>query len=490
MVAGTDAVGRLRNISPVSSSRRINLSENIIGGLVAMADAAVTFLMGAVILVLYVDTSEVDLALYAVALATTTCVVLNAFHVARLYTFERIVAPWSQLSRITGACAMAFLILVAVAFVFKASESFSRLWVILWFGNTALLVLASRALIAWLIDRAAKRGLLTRRIVVYGTNEIAREFITNLQRSGQPWNEVVGVFDDRTNRVGPAGQLFAVGGDLHALLETARRQHVDEILVTLPWAGPNSRIDSVLRTLSVLPARVNLYVCDNLAKYLNKGVRTEHGITVTPVYERPMTGWQALVKRVFDLTVSSLVLLLVLPVFLIIAVAIKLDSPGPIFFRQHRFGFNDELIPVWKFRTMYRDQTDNNAERLATIDDPRITRVGHFLRRTSLDEIPQLFNVVSGSMSLVGPRPHATRAKADGRLYQEVIEGYGSRHRVKPGITGWAQVNGWRGETDTADKIIKRVEHDLHYISNWSLRLDIDILLRTVQVVLKGDNAH
>jgi len=181
---------------------------------------------------------------------------------------------------------------------------------------------------------------------------------------------------------------------------------------------------------------------------------------------------------------------MVSPIMLACAIAIKLDSPGPIFFKQKRYGYNNNLINVYKFRSMYVTQLDANASKLATRDDPRITRIGRILRRTSLDEIPQLINVVLGQMSLVGPRPHATQAKAAGKLYEEVVKEYAVRHKVKPGITGWAQVMGWRGETDTEDKIIRRVECDLYYMENWSILLDIEILFRTVLAVLGGSNAY
>ncbi len=173
------------------------------------------------------------------------------------------------------------------------------------------------------------------------------------------------------------------------------------------------------------------------------------------------------------------------------AIAIKLDSPGPVFFKQKRYGFNNELIEVYKFRSMRVDALDPSAARLVTKRDPRVTRVGRFIRKTSIDELPQLFNVVfKGDLSLVGPRPHAIHAKAADRQYDEVVDGYFARHRVKPGITGWAQINGWRGETDTSDKIQRRVEHDLYYIENWSMLFDLRILALTPFSVLKAANAY
>jgi lipopolysaccharide/colanic/teichoic acid biosynthesis glycosyltransferase len=175
---------------------------------------------------------------------------------------------------------------------------------------------------------------------------------------------------------------------------------------------------------------------------------------------------------------------------LAVAAAIKLDSTGPVLFRQKRHGFNNEVIQVLKFRSMYVDRCDDSAAKLVTKHDRRVTRVGRFIRKASLDELPQLFNVITGSLSLVGPRPHALQAKAANRLYPAVVEGYFGRHNVKPGITGWAQIHGWRGETDTPEKIQKRVEHDIYYIENWSLLLDLYILIKTPFALLKSENAY
>jgi len=200
--------------------------------------------------------------------------------------------------------------------------------------------------------------------------------------------------------------------------------------------------------------------------------------------------WGYVLKAIEDRVLATLFLLIGLPIFAVIGALIKLDSNGPVFFKQKRYGFNNELIEVYKFRTLRQDMTDHNAERLVTADDPRVTRIGKFLRRTSLDELPQLISVLKGHMSIVGPRPHATAAKAGSRLYQEVVDGYYARHRVKPGITGWAQINGWRGETDTEEKIMRRTEHDLHYIDNWSIWLDLYIVARTPLALIRGLNAY
>jgi len=214
-------------------------------------------------------------------------------------------------------------------------------------------------------------------------------------------------------------------------------------------------------------------------------------VPVLPVFDRPIADWDVVMKWLFDKIIGGLALLAVLPLMALIALAIKLESRGPVLFRQKRYGFNNDLIEVYKFRSMYTDKTDAAANTLVTKNDPRVTRVGRIIRKTSLDELPQLFNVVfKGNLSLVGPRPHAVNAKAEAKLYDEAVDGYFARHRVKPGITGWAQINGWRGETDTHEKIHQRVEHDLYYIENWSLLLDLYILARTPFALVKTENAY
>jgi len=208
------------------------------------------------------------------------------------------------------------------------------------------------------------------------------------------------------------------------------------------------------------------------------------------VFDKPLTDWGQLLKTIEDRVIAFLALAFLSPFIALIALAIRLDSKGPVFFRQRRYGFNNELIEVYKFRSMYVSASDATAAKLVTRGDPRVTRVGRILRKTSLDELPQLINVVKGELSLVGPRPHATHAKAQDELYTDVVEGYFARHKVKPGITGWAQINGWRGETDTIEKIHRRVEHDLYYIENWSIFFDLYILLRTPFALFDTENAY
>jgi exopolysaccharide biosynthesis polyprenyl glycosylphosphotransferase len=206
------------------------------------------------------------------------------------------------------------------------------------------------------------------------------------------------------------------------------------------------------------------------------------------VFDRPLAGWSAIIKSAMDRVVGLCALVVLSPLMLATAVAVRLESKGPVLFKHKRYGFNNELVEVWKFRSMYTEMSDANAAKLVTKDDPRVTRVGRFIRKTSIDELPQLFNVLKGELSLVGPRPHATQAKAATELYEQVVDGYFARHKVKPGITGWAQINGWRCETDTHDKIANRVKYDLEYIDRWSIWLDLRILIKTPFALLSPAN--
>ena len=247
----------------------------------------------------------------------------------------------------------------------------------------------------------------------------------------------------------------------------------------------------MLRKLWVLPVDIRLAAHANQLRFRPRSYSYIGQLPVLDIFDKPIADWDVVIKLVFDKIVGSLALIALSPVLAARPRSRSSSkSPGPVLFKQKRYGFNNELIEVFKFRSMYVDQLDATASKLVTRDDPRVTRVGRFIRKTSIDELPQLFNVVfKGDLSLVGPRPHAVHAKAADRQYDEVVDGYFARHRVKPGITGWAQINGWRGETDTQEKIQQRVEHDLYYIENWSILFDLRILALTPISLVKATNA-
>lgn len=280
------------------------------------------------------------------------------------------------------------------------------------------------------------------------------------------------------------------GADLIFGQILVRDQGIDLIIIAMPWTAFD-RIRQFLHQLSSWA--VDIYMApDQLGLvYADRPVYRIGGMHVLSLKDRPISEWNALIKRAEDVLIALPATLLLSPLLALIALAIRLESKGSPLFVQQRYGFNNNLIKVYKFRSMYTEHTDADAAKLATRDDSRITRVGRFIRRTSLDELPQLFNVLEGTMSIVGPRPHATQAKAGDRLYQEAVNLYASRHRVKPGITGWAQCHGWRGETDTEEKIVKRVEFDLYYIEHWSIFLDLLVIWKTLRLLLvKHDNAY
>jgi Undecaprenyl-phosphate glucose phosphotransferase len=278
-------------------------------------------------------------------------------------------------------------------------------------------------------------------------------------------------------------------GNIDELVAFARGSRIDVIIVALPQAA-ESRVLQLLQKLWVLPADIKLSAHNNRLRFRPRTYSYIGNVPFIDLADKPIANWDYVRKWVFDKAMALIAVILLAPVMVLIALAIKLDSKGPVLFRQKRQGFNNELIEVLKFRSMYVDRSDADAVKLVTKDDDRVTRVGRLLRKTSLDELPQFFNVLKGDLSLVGPRPHALKAKAEDKLYHDVVDGYFARHRVKPGVTGWAQVNGWRGETDTEEKIQRRVEHDLYYIENWSVTLDLYILLMTPFALFKTQNAY
>jgi len=342
-----------------------------------------------------------------------------------------------------------------------------------------------------LVRRWTREGRLDRRTVVVGADANGESLIRSLAVQRDSDVRVIGAFDDRGDERSPT-MCDGVPklGTVDDLVEFARRTRVDLVIFALPISAEN-RILQMLRKLWVLPVDIRLSAHSNKLRFRPRSYSYIGSVPVLDVFDRPIADWDVVMKWLFDKIVGSLAIICLAPVMALAALAIKLDSKGPVFFKQRRYGFNNELIEVYKFRSMYVEQTDATASRLVTKDDPRVTRVGRFIRKTSLDELPQLFNVVfTGNLSLVGPRPHAVHAKAEDRLYDEAVDGYFARHRVKPGITGWAQVKGWRGETDTIEKLERRVAHDLHYIENWSMLFDLKILAMTPFALVAAKNAY
>ena len=336
-----------------------------------------------------------------------------------------------------------------------------------------------------------RQGRLTRRTAIVVGGPLGEALACALASQRDSDVRVVGLFDDRGDDRSPQSIAgLRKLGNVDDLIEFARRTRVDLVLFSLPISA-EGRILQMLKKLWVLPVDIRLSAHSNKLHFRPRSYSYLGNVPVLDVLDQPITDWDVVMKWLFDKIVSALALIALSPVMVLVALAIKLDSRGPVLFKQKRYGFNNELIEVYKFRSMYVEQSDAGASKLVSKDDPRVTRVGRFIRKTSLDELPQLFNVLFVSnLSLVGPRQHAVNAKAEEQLYDQAVDGYYARHRVKPGITGWAQINGWRGETDTHEKIQRRVEHDLHYIENWSVLFDLYILAKTPLALLKTENAY
>lgn len=466
------------------------LSPEILTSLIVLLDLFVIMAAGLLLYILYVGWTPHKYPAYFLMTAAGATLTVAVFYMSGLYQLSAVVKPVTVLRKIMAICTVVFLAQVVFLFGAKVSAELSRVWIFSWFITNIVLIMCARFLAAHLVVSEVEKGGLSNNLIVVGGGIEGMKLLRHLVSADNPCNRIVGIFDDRSDRVSPSILGYPVLGNVDDLITYVRNNRSDEILLTLPWQAQD-RIQEILRKLDALPVHVCLGPDPAvLSSFPQARWRDCAGLPVVEISKKPIAGWQYVLKQAEDWLLGGLALLVSLPIMLVVAVLVKMDSPGPVFFRQRRYGFNDQLIEVWKFRTMYADKTDHDAETLTRRNDRRVTRIGGFLRRSSLDELPQIFNVIKGEMSLVGPRPHALKAKAGNRLYQEVVEKYASRHKVKPGITGWAQVNGWRGETDSEHKIVQRIEHDLYYINHWSLLLDIEILIRTIGACFRGENAY
>ncbi|MFN4282815.1 MAG: undecaprenyl-phosphate glucose phosphotransferase [Alphaproteobacteria bacterium] len=489
----TPPVAGLRLDYSADNSSRTAVSEETFGNIVGVFDALFIALVGMASYEIYLEwlmaEKNHDTVAYFSVIAISVIVASQRFAAARVYSLDALRSVKFQVKRVVFAWTSAIVLLVVAAFLLKISEDFSRMWLLLWYAGSTALLVASRFVIAHRLKRWAAEGRYFRAVAVVGAGPLGQRFVETIQAERSLGLHVVGLFDDRRSRVPPVVAGVPVIGSTADLVNNIRYGKIDLVVIAMPLSAED-RVLQFARQLRALPVDVRLLsdaVGFNLA---NRPVSYWAGIPAINIADKPMTGWRFLFKRVSDVAISTLCLILLAPLFAVVALLVKLDSPGPVFFRQQRHGFNRNLFDIYKFRTMRQDAADHAAERLVTKDDERVTRLGRFLRRTSIDELPQLWNVLKGDMSLVGPRPHALSAKAENKLYDDAVAEYAERHRVKPGITGWAQVSGWRGETDTVEKIQKRVEHDLYYIDHWSLWLDAWILILTAVKIVAGKNAY
>ncbi|WP_372760477.1 undecaprenyl-phosphate glucose phosphotransferase [Pseudoalteromonas sp.] len=381
-----------------------------------------------------------------------------------------------------AAMCVAFVCSYLIIVLLSVSAPLSNTAFTLWFSLCLILLYFWRLLVYLFKKNRCKLGLCLKNVAIIGATESAAYLYNEIAKNEELGFNFVGFYDDRKPE-----RVFAtqsVAGNIETAIDLAREGKIVALYIALPLKA-DKRIADLLLQLGDTTVDVHI-IPDFLLSALIQG-RIEHigEIDTLSMVESPCLGSHELIKRCEDILFSLIILLLISPLLLLIAIAVKLTSPGPVIFKQDRYGLDGRKIKVWKFRSM--TDTKNNDVSQATKNDARVTRVGRFLRRTSFDELPQFLNVLEGYMSIVGPRPHAV---AHNEEYRKKVQFYMFRHKAKPGITGWAQVNGWRGETDTVIKMAKRVEYDLHYIKNWSLMFDIKIIFLTIFKGFKHENAY
>ncbi|WP_166802308.1 exopolysaccharide biosynthesis polyprenyl glycosylphosphotransferase [Microvirga pakistanensis] len=430
-----------------------------------VADAVILLVSGLAPVLLYENIDSESYARYIQAIIVTPFIQVLSSQAVKANAAKRIFDLQWSLQRGVASVLLTFAMLMVIGVATKTTVEYSRVWFFSWVILSVSLMVAARILLlAWVGAKLANGACLQRALIV----SCGDSFATGRQLALET-----------ARWIRPVGAINV--SDLDSTPDLApylKQLSPDVVILCIPL----SQIETALRKFKALSQHaVEVLVLPQAALDLRKAIRLRRigDQTLLQIAEPPLTDWDITVKRIEDVVVASLALVLLSPLMLLTALAIRLDSRGPVLFRQTRAGFNGQTIELWKFRSMYVEASDPHASRQTSKRDPRVTRVGRFIRRTSIDELPQLWNVLEGKMSVVGPRPHALATSAEGKALDALVEEYVSRHRVKPGITGWAQVNGARGELRSREQVKRRVDYDLHYIENWSLLFDFKIILMT-----------
>ncbi|WP_156358372.1 undecaprenyl-phosphate glucose phosphotransferase [Sphingobium sp. Leaf26] len=361
--------------------------------------------------------------------------------------------------------------------------------ILIWAAACALALLSGRAFMVGTTRFLRRRGVFDQRSAMIGTGRSAAQLVRYVAQHEILTLSLIGIFGDTADISDQDEVGVPYLGNLTALLSAIREGMVKRVIIALP-SDQESRVKAIVARLSETPVEIRLLPANDSFSWMENPVVVLGELPVFTLLDWPLSRRQRLLKALEDRLLAFVALLILMPVMGMIALAIRLESPGPALFRQQRQGYNCRNFAILKFRTMHQAEHPAEAVRQAQRGDPRVTRFGAMLRRTSLDELPQLFNVLIGQMSLVGPRPHAPSTRAAGRLFSEIAQAYPSRHNVKPGMTGWAQVCGWRGETQSEAQLLGRLEHDLYYARNWSLWFDLRIMFRTIATVMGQQNAY
>ena len=428
--------------------------------------------------------------LYITATLFVWLAAIAFFNYSNLYHFHVALDVVRKFHILAVALATSFLFLLAILYSLQFAEDLSRRWVA-WFALGSLLtVFAFRFVLQLLLTKLRVLRRVQRCVAVLGEGKQCEQIVAAMKNGAKNPLDFAGVYavepEQARTRKSVAESSVTVG-DIDQLANQVRSGQIDDVFVAMPWSE-EERIVAAIAKLKELP--VNIYLVNDLIGFrLNLRPAPTHfsSLPVVEVVGKPMSGWDAVIKAIEDYVLGIVLLVLLLPVLLVIGILVKIDSAGPVFFKQRRLGFNNQVFQIYKFRTMTQSASTARKMIQAQPDDQRVTRLGKYLRRWSLDELPQILNVMNGTMSIVGPRPHEVDQNAE---FSQRTENYFARHRVKPGITGLAQVRGFRGATDTKEKLDGRIRNDNFYAENWSLSLDLWILVRTVGVCLFGRNAY
>ncbi|HEX2147290.1 MAG TPA: undecaprenyl-phosphate glucose phosphotransferase [Pseudorhizobium sp.] len=489
VVDGTPSVLNPFALQIANQYRDENTSPALLIGQIRLLEFLILVALGLLAATTIVSAGNIGLAFQLAVAVTGAAVTVLALQVADTYQIPMLRIAARSRRRVLTAWTIGFASSAAALYLAEGVAAPVRIYGI-WFCATAVFLLLERQLIALGIRHWARNGIMERRAVIVGGGEPAKRLVRALER--QPDNDIriCGIFDDRgSGRSPPVVAGYPKLGTFAELVEFARLARVDMLIIALP-ASAEARILQLLRKLWVLPVDIRLAAHANHLRFRPRSYSHVGAVPMFDIFDKPLRDWDSVAKRSFDIVFSLLSLALLWPLMLAAAIAVKATSKGPILFVQKRHGFNNEVIDVLKFRSMYTELSDPTAKQAVTKNDPRVTPIGRFIRKTSIDELPQLINVLRGELSLVGPRPHSINAQTGDRRYVDVVEGYFARHRVKPGVTGWAQINGLRGELDSDEKIRKRIDFDLQYIENWSLLFDLKILLLTPIRLLNAENAY
>lgn len=483
----SESPGIAEDLQSSAVSRRTPFSRAVYGDLVQFSDFVMVTAASVIVAYLYhrfvlvIPTDAQRFAAAGIIGATGLTALLRR---DGYYEFDALLSSSRAMRAVIARWALIVLGLIAFGYALKVSEHFSRFWLFAWTGVVTISLVSARIVAAALLRRAVREGgVFSRRIAIVGANEIGARFAAHAADPEKAIS-IVGIYSAGPEDVA-GGFSHPADGDLRALERAARAGEIDDVVIAMPRLSKDA-MASIVNRLSTLP--VTLAICPNAHWLDHTGgdIVRIGGTPMLTLYRRPLEGWGSVLKTAEDYAIGVPAFLLLSPLMLAIAIALKLEGAGPIFFTQQRHGFNQKVFRIFKFRTM--TVLEDGAEiPQARANDPRVTRLGAFLRRYSLDELPQIYNVLRGEMSLVGPRPHAL---AHNHQYALAIENYSGRHKVKPGMTGWAQVNGCRGETSENERMAERVRYDLEYIDNWSLWFDFKIMVLTFAAVLFPKNAY